>query len=55
MSKIKFYECLDCGRKVDEKTVRAENWEFGVDLDAVEADADGGVRGHCGCEAKKVA
>jgi hypothetical protein len=47
MAKIKFYECLECGRRVDEATARLENWDFGVDMDAAEPDKDNGVRGKC--------
>lgn len=53
MAKTKFYECLECKRRVNEKTARLENWDFGVDMDAVETDEDGGVRGKCNECAKK--
>lgn len=47
-----FFECTMCGKRepYSERQENLEAWNFGADLNLVEADGDGGLRGtHVSC------
>jgi len=45
---IAFLECILCNKRIKNPTeTDLFRWDFGVDLDEIEVDDDGGVRGLC--------